>query len=96
MRKASPSRREVEGRTSPAAAVPVQGGIVLCTTRMSRILKLEKESLTATVETGLGLRAAGDAVERGPFFPARSRFLGATIGKEVVRRGRISRRPGLS
>ena len=61
--------------------VPINGGIVLCTTKMNKILKIDKESLSATVEPGvvlqdLTLRLAQD----GLFFPPDPQsFLGATL-----------------
>ena len=70
------------GTNVSGGSVPWQGGIVLCTTKMNRILKIDKENLTATVEPGvvlqdLTLRLA----KEGLFFPPDPQsFLGATMG----------------
>lgn len=70
------------GTNVSGGSVPWFGGIVLCTTKMNKILKIDKENLTATVEPGvvlqdLTLRLAKD----GLFFPPDPQsFLGATIG----------------
>jgi glycolate oxidase len=70
------------GTNISGGSVPWLGGIVLCTTKMNRILKIDKENLTATVEPGvvlqdLTLRLAKD----GLFFPPDPQsFLGATLG----------------
>ena len=44
------------GTNVSGGSVPIQGGIVLCTTKMNRILKIDKENLTATVEPGVVLQ----------------------------------------
>ena len=70
------------GTNVSGGSVPWMGGIVLCTTKMNRVLKVDKENLTATVEPGvvlqdLTLRLAKD----GLFFPPDPQsFLGATMG----------------
>ena len=70
------------GTNVSGGSVPWQGGIVLCTTKMNRILRIDKENLTATVEPGvvlqdLTLRLA----KEGLFFPPDPQsFLGATMG----------------
>ncbi len=70
------------GTNISGGSIPIRGGIVLCTTRMNKILAIDKENLTATVEPGvvlqdLTLRLAKD----GLFFPPDPQsFLGATIG----------------
>jgi glycolate oxidase len=51
-------------------AVPVEGGIVLCLTRMSSILEIDKENLTATVEPGVMLMSIHQAVEAQGFLYA--------------------------
>lgn len=51
-------------------SLPVEGGIVLALTRMNRIIKIEPENLTATVEPGVVTGAFQQAVERlGLFYP---------------------------
>lgn len=70
------------GTNVSGGSVPIMGGIVLVTTKMNNILKIDKENLTATVEPGvvlqdLTLRLAKD----GLFFPPDPQsFLGATLG----------------
>jgi len=70
------------GTNVSGGSVPWMGGIVLCTTKMNNILKIDKENLTATVEPGvvlqdLTLRLASD----GLFFPPDPQsFFGATLG----------------
>jgi glycolate oxidase len=51
-------------------SVPVQGGMVLCLTRMNRILEIDEENLTATVEPGVVTLDLFNAVAaRGLFYP---------------------------
>lgn len=70
------------GTNVSGGSIPIQGGIVLVTTKMNKILKIDKENLSATVEPGvvlqdLTLKLAQD----GLFFPPDPQsFLGATIG----------------
>ncbi len=70
------------GTNVSGGSVPWLGGISLVMTRMNKILKIDKENLTATVEPGvvlqdLTLRLAKD----GLFFPPDPQsFLGATMG----------------
>lgn len=74
------------GTNVSGGSVPIRGGIVLCTTKMNKILKVDKENLTATVEPGvvlmdLTLRLAKD----GLFFPPDPQsFLGATLGGVIA------------
>lgn len=51
-------------------AVPVEGGIVLCLSRMSSILEIDEENLTATVEPGVMLMSIHQAVEAQGFLYA--------------------------
>ncbi len=70
------------GTNVSGGSVPLLGGIVLVMTKMNKILKIDKENLTATVEPGvvlqdLTIRLAKD----GLFFPPDPQsFLGATLG----------------
>jgi glycolate oxidase len=70
------------GTNVSGGSVPIMGGIVLCTTKMNKIVRVDKENLTATVEPGvvlqdLTMRLAQDKL----FFPPDPQsFLGATIG----------------
>src|SRR5512147_170231 len=41
------------GTNVSGGSVPIQGGIVLCTARMNRILKIDRENLSCTVEPGV-------------------------------------------
>lgn len=63
-------------------SVPIQGGISLCTTKMNRILRVDKENLTATVEPGVVLQELNLrlAKERLFFPPDPQSVLGATLG----------------
>ncbi|MGD0663315.1 MAG: FAD-linked oxidase C-terminal domain-containing protein [Syntrophorhabdales bacterium] len=77
------------GTNVSGGSVPINGGIVLCTTKMNRILKIDKDNLSATVEPGvvlqdLTLRLARD----GLFFPPDPQsFLGATLGGIIAENG---------
>lgn len=70
------------GTNVSGGSVPCLGGIVLCMTKMNKIVKIDKENLSATVEPGvvlqdLTLRLA----KEGLFFPPDPQsFLGATLG----------------
>lgn len=70
------------GTNVSGGSVPIQGGIVLCTTKMNRILKIDKENLTATVEPGVVLQDLTiQLAKEGLFFPPDPQsFLGATMG----------------
>ena len=77
------------GTNVSGGSIPINGGIVLCTTKMNKILKIDKENLSATVEPGvvlqdLTLRLAQD----GLFFPPDPQsFLGATLGGIIAENG---------
>ena len=51
-------------------AVPVFGGIVLCTTKMNKIIEIDRENLTATVEPGVLLLTLHETVEKLGFLYA--------------------------
>lgn len=51
-------------------AVPTSGGIVLSLSRMTRILEIDRENLTATVESGVLLQSIHQAVEAQGFLYA--------------------------
>lgn len=56
-------------------SVPIAGGMVLCLTRMNRILEIDVENLTATVEAGVVTLDLFNAVAaKGLFYPPRSRL----------------------
>ena len=70
------------GTNVSGGSVPIQGGVVLCTTKMNRILKIDKENLSATVEPGVVLLDLNNKLAKeGLFFPPDPQsFFGATIG----------------
>ncbi|MCX5817073.1 MAG: FAD-binding protein [Proteobacteria bacterium] len=70
------------GTNVSGGSVPWHGGIVLCTTKMNKILKIDKENLTATVEPGVVLQDLTlRLMKEGLFFPPDPQsFLGATLG----------------
>ena len=70
------------GTNVSGGSVPIMGGIVLCTTKMNKILKIDKENLTATVEPGVVLQDLTlQLAKEGLFFPPDPQsFLGATMG----------------
>ncbi len=77
------------GTNVSGGSVPWLGGIALVMTKMNRILKVDKENLSATVEPGvvlqdLTLRLA----KEGLFFPPDPQsFLGATLGGIISENG---------
>ncbi|OPY13895.1 MAG: putative FAD-linked oxidoreductase [Syntrophus sp. PtaB.Bin001] len=74
------------GTNVSGGSVPVMGGIVLCTTKMDRILNIDKENFTATVESGVVLMNLNTRLAaEGLFFPPDPQsFLAATIGGIVA------------
>ncbi len=70
------------GTNVSGGSVPIEGGIVMCFTKMNKIVKIDKENLTATVEPGVVLMDLNMALAReGLFFPPDPQsFLGATMG----------------
>jgi glycolate oxidase len=62
--------------------VPVEGGIVLCTTRMNRIIGIDSENFTVTVEVGVVLNDLNQELGKKKLFfpPDPQSFLAATIG----------------
>ncbi len=70
------------GTNVSGGSIPIRGGIVLCTTKMNRILKIDKENLSATVEPGVVLCDLTDRLAKvGLFFPPDPQsFRGATLG----------------
>jgi glycolate oxidase len=74
------------GTNLSGGSVPAKGGIVLCTTRMNRILEINKATLTATVEPGLTLLEFNTALAReGLFFPPDPQSAqGCTLGGMVA------------
>ncbi|HOE17475.1 MAG TPA: FAD-linked oxidase C-terminal domain-containing protein [Syntrophorhabdaceae bacterium] len=74
------------GTNVSGGSIPIMGGIVLCTTKMNRILKVDKENLTATVEPGVVLQDLTiRLMKEGLFFPPDPQsFLGATLGGAIA------------
>ncbi len=66
------------------AAVAVHGGILLCTSQMNRILELDEDNLTVTVEPGVLLMDLAEYVdENGFFYPPDPGEKSATIGGNI-------------
>ncbi len=74
------------GTNVSGGSVPIMGGIVLCTTKMNRILDINKENLIATVEPGVVLNDFNMALAKeGLFFPPDPQsFLACTMGGVVA------------
>lgn len=70
------------GTNVSGATIPVTGGIVLCFTKMNRILDIDAANRTATVEPGLVLQEFNNRLaEFGLYFPPDPQsFFAATIG----------------
>ncbi|MBU1487325.1 FAD-binding protein [bacterium] len=67
-------------------ALPVKGGILLVLTRMDRILEIDQENMTATVEPGVILLDLKKAVEKfGLFYPPDPNSLDiSTLGGNIA------------
>lgn len=66
-------------------AVPILGGIVLSMERMNRILEIDEDNFSATVEPGVPLAELYQAVEaRGLYYPLYPGEKTATIGGNVA------------
>ncbi len=74
------------GTNLSGGSVPIKGGIVLCTTRMNKVLEISKANLTAIVEPGVVLQDFNDILaKQGLFFPPDPQsFYGCTIGGSVA------------
>jgi glycolate oxidase len=74
------------GTNVSGGSIPIKGGIVLCTTRMNKILDINKTNLTATVEPGVVLQDFNLSLARqGLFYPPDPQsFLGCTVGGTVA------------
>ena len=70
------------GTSLSGGPVPVAGGIVLCTTRMNRILSIDRENFTVRTEVGVVLNDLNQALAKEKMFfpPDPQSFLAATIG----------------
>ncbi len=66
------------------ASIPVCGGIMLCLTGMNRILELDTENLTVTIQPGvLLMELSAYCEERGYFYPPDPGEKSATVGGNI-------------
>ena len=74
------------GTNVSGGSIPIKGGIVLCTTRMNKIIEINKANLNAIVEPGVVLQDFNTALaEQGLFFPPDPQsFFGCTMGGVVA------------
>ncbi len=74
------------GTNLSGGSVPIRGGIVLCMTKMNRILAIDNEGPSATVEPGVVLQELQRRLApEGLFFPPDPQsFLGATLGGMIA------------
>ena len=70
------------GTNVSGGSIPLSGGIVLCTTRMNRIVRLSKENLYVHVEAGVVLNDLYEFLKKHSLFfpPDPQSFLAATVG----------------
>lgn len=72
------------GTNLVGSTVPLQGGIILDLSRMDRILELDRDTMTATVEPGVLLRDFQSYVEeRGFFYPPDPGEKASSIGGNI-------------
>ena len=74
------------GTNVSGGSIPIKGGIILCTTKMNRIIEINKTNLNATVEPGVVLQDFQEALaKKGLFFPPDPQsFSGCTMGGVVA------------
>jgi glycolate oxidase len=74
------------GTNCSGGSIPIKGGIVLCTTRMNRLLEINKGNLIAIVEPGVVLQDFNLALAKESLFypPDPQSFLGCTVGGMVA------------
>src|SRR5512138_1137087 len=74
------------GTNISGGSVPINGGIVVCTTKMNRILDINKANLTATVEPGVVLQDFNTLLAKENLFypPDPQSFLTCTVGGTVA------------
>ncbi|OGO18833.1 MAG: hypothetical protein A2Z15_07140 [Chloroflexi bacterium RBG_16_50_11] len=74
------------GTNVSGGSIPIKGGIVLCTTKMNRIIDINKTNLTAIVEPGVILQDFQEALAKeGLFFPPDPQsFAGCTMGGVIA------------
>ena len=70
------------GSNVSGGSVPINGGIVLCTTRMNKIIKIDVDNFTVTTEVGVVLNDLNRELTRFNLFfpPDPQSFYAATIG----------------
>lgn len=56
------------GTNVSGGSIPIKGGIVLCTTKMNRILEINKTNLNATLEPGVILQDFQEALAKQGLF----------------------------
>ncbi len=74
------------GTNISGGSVPIRGGIVLCTTRMDRVLDINRTNLTATVQPGVILQDFNDILAKENLFypPDPQSYLSCTLGGTVA------------
>lgn len=74
------------GSSVSGGPVPIRGGIVLCTSRMNKVLKVDRENERVIVEPGVGLLQLNIMLGRdGLFFPPDPQSMNsATIGGMIA------------
>jgi len=74
------------GTNISGGSVPIRGGIVLCTSKMNRILDINRANLTATVEPGVVLQDLNNLLAKENLFypPDPQSFLSCTVGGTVA------------
>ena len=70
------------GTNVSGGSIPISGGIVLCTTRMNKIIDIDATNFTVTTEVGVVLNDLNQELARHNLFfpPDPQSFLAATIG----------------
>ncbi len=77
------------GTNLSGGSIPIRGGIVLCLTKMNRIINIKKATLTAEVEAGVNLQDFQQALAKeGLFYPpdpqsAQGCTLGGTLAENA-------------
>jgi glycolate oxidase len=74
------------GTNVSGGSIPIKGGIVLCTTKMDKIIEINKTNLNATVEPGVVLQDFQQKLAKeGLFFPPDPQsFAGCTMGGVIA------------
>ena len=66
-------------------AVPIYGGILLCTEKMNKILEWDLDTMTVVIEPGvLVMELANAAQEKGVFYPPEPGEKTASVGGNVM------------